>query len=100
MSNVVDFGQKRLEQRPHVHGKVICAGCKHEHDAILPAGTIDAECPSCGAFKCYHKHHALFPDGHIIYVCTTCDGELFSFSPEGQALCAGCGSNHMPWSEE
>jgi len=41
------------DHRPHVTGSVRCHKCKHEWVAVAPEGTMNLECPSCGAVGNY-----------------------------------------------
>lgn len=86
------------ERRPHLSGIFKCGACKKEWDGVAPVGTSSFECPFCGSERAYSKHHVSMPEGSLAYTCLSCDGYLFSFNLDGDALCAGCGISHEPWS--
>jgi hypothetical protein len=48
MGEIIDID----DYRPHWVGIAVCRDCKHEWEAIAPAGIVSGlECPNCGAMK-------------------------------------------------
>lgn len=83
MGSVTDINA----QKPHVSGKAKCLHCNHKWVAVIPAGGVDIECPSCSLFK-----------GALIGLTApnkswecSCGNDLFFISPDC-AICAKCGT--------
>lgn len=91
MAGVVDFASKKLEQGPHIAGKLHCLSCKHEWEAIAPVGTTAFECPICGLMRGTHKYLIGADDG-ITWACH-CGNKLFIISTRLNAICISCGTH-------
>lgn len=73
---------------PHMHGTAYCMNCKHEWNAVSPAGAVEFECIKCGAMKGVYKYAAL-PENTPIFQCN-CENLLFVVMEKG-IMCANCG---------
>lgn len=96
----VDLSDARQARTPHITGTCRCNRCSHEWEGVAPVGTLELECPDCGAMTGFFKQHIMTDVGSTRFVCNTCDGELFSVMADGSALCAGCGTTHWPYADE
>lgn len=72
---------------PHLSGRCVCLGCKHEWVGVVPVGVISMECPQCHLQKGVHVGIAV-PD--TAWQCGTCNALLFFMTPAG-AQCSVCG---------
>lgn len=70
----------------HGQGAAFCIACKHEWQAVAPTGTIDMECPACGA----HKGRWKFEFAPATAWHCLCGNPLFYMTTEGH-MCANCG---------
>jgi Zn finger protein HypA/HybF involved in hydrogenase expression len=87
---VIDFHQKKeeKEKNPHLEGKARCLDCKHEWEAVAPAGTEWLECPECHSIKGRFVYH-FEPETFTKWVCN-CGNDLFYATPDGY-FCPNCG---------
>lgn len=83
MGDIIDLSKKE----PHLSGKAICRGCGHEFVAVVPVGTVDFDCPECGANKAIYKNF-VFPDTDL-WQCN-CGNDLFVVT-KGYFMCIQCG---------
>ena len=90
--NVVDFAAHKLANSPHIKGEARCLVCKHEWQAVAPAGTYQLECPECKLHKGVFVALACSADDQAIWKCN-CGGIYYEARPHG-LLCIVCGLNH------
>ena len=97
MTNVTKLHNHRggNEDQPHTRGLARCVACKHEWEAIVPAGTIQFECPSCGLERGSYVYPAGLPDGQTRLECGNCGSQHFQIGYDDKGfyfgLCVGCG---------
>ncbi len=89
MSGVVDFAKAKQERSPHCRGTAFCMTCKHEWDAVWPAGTVDIECPACHSMRGRSKFDVV-PAAGSAWTCMICDNQLFTLLQD-RVHCPGCG---------
>jgi hypothetical protein len=91
---VVEF-KPRASSEEHISGEAICVGCKHQWVVVAPTGTVDLECPSCGAFRGVYKYPVVTKEGseEFVHSCGCKYFQLERIAPEeyGHLRCIGCG---------
>lgn len=88
MTAVVDLAAERSKRSTHIEGKALCIGCKHEWQAVAPAGTTWLECPECHAEKgIFRFRNMRIDEPH--WTCS-CGNDLFHVTPKG-TYCPNCG---------
>ena len=90
MTNVVDLGQRRIEQAPHSAGPARCLHCRHEWVAVVPAGSYHLECPSCGLMYGALIHAVHAAAGEYVIACSVCQCDLFFVMAPGVLRCHRC----------
>ena len=86
MGEVIDLDKRRFN--PTLSGKAICLCCKHEWVAVVPAGTIELECPECSTMKGVMKYPCS-PANRVVWECG-CGCQLMYMTPDG-CYCHVCG---------
>lgn len=93
MSKVLEFKRVEKEPEPEMEqwgqGLAFCLHCKHEWQAVAPAGTLNLECPECHTMKGKWKFEFYPRDDQDVRSCL-CGNQMFYLTPEGH-LCANCG---------
>lgn len=88
--SVVEFRRPPPDEptTPHLSGRCVCLGCKHEWVGVTPVGKHDGlECPACGLLKGVHVGIAYPVE---MWQCGTCSAVLFFITKDG-AQCSVCG---------
>lgn len=88
MGNVVQF-KPVFEELPHGTGEAFCLQCGAEWIAVVPAGTVNFECPQCHTEKGLMKL-PYAPPSHVLVRQCNCGNQFFWITPEGH-LCPNCG---------
>lgn len=89
--NVVDLNARRPS--PYLQGEAKCGQCSHQWRAVAPCGTVELECPKCGAYKGFFMTYMSSEDGVGRYTCNACQGQMYEIRDDG-ALCVTCGFIH------
>lgn len=90
--SVIPFARKPAPEEktvPHGTGPAFCIGCKHEWEAVAPAGVVELQCPACESMK--GRFRFLFDtyEGDRVWTCN-CGNDLFRVTERGR-LCVNCG---------
>lgn len=94
MSNVVGFPGRKNSTGAHITGPCVCVGCGHQWQGVAPVGTIDLECPACGALKGIWTLLIRLDEEHFYCPC----GNHFLHIIRSGAYCPNCG-RAWPWDE-
>lgn len=83
--------QLQPEPASYIQGQACCLACKHEWVAVVPAGTVFLECPSCGVHKGVTKYPCDVDSGRAHWVCN-CGCYYFFIDEDTKNIkCANCG---------
>lgn len=95
MTNVVSFQQAREERSPHYCGQAVCLQCRHEWEAVAPAGTTEMECPECSLLRGVWKYNFGPDEGDQYLICDCGNDHLSAYRRKGQVWvkCMACGSD-------
>lgn len=83
MGDLISLNSKK----PHLSGRALCLSCKHEWEAVAPAGTKELECPNC------HTEHGRFMYPIVreeLHWNCNCGNDLFHITPT-YCYCPVCG---------
>jgi hypothetical protein len=89
MSNIINFGEAKIKQSPHIFGTAYCVACKHTWEIVAQAGIKGFECPACHLDKGVLRYLVRPEEGSKVYECG-CDNDLFLVQPH-RILCISCG---------
>jgi hypothetical protein len=87
-----------LPQRtdPHLAGKAVCLGCRHEWVAVAPVGTVALTCPACGTNKGVMLNLVSVEEPMSVWTCN-CGCEIFKIVGDANkrfshVMCLHCGA--------
>jgi hypothetical protein len=88
VSELILLEREREEKKPHIQGPAICLACKHEWQAVVPAGAdvSKMQCPECATMRGTFATHIETAGSH--WNCS-CGNHLFAITAEG-VYCPCC----------
>lgn len=93
---VIELSKFREEKMPHSAGMARCMSCKHEHAAVVPAGTMFFSCPECGLEKATFIGPHVAQDGDSVWQCH-CGSQMFYITSAKGVVCHSCGIPAEGW---
>ena len=92
--SVIEFKRPESDEvcEPHLSGIAVCAACRHEWVAAVPAGVDLFECPGCHTHKGRMKHDCL-PASGVVWECG-CGCDMFRITGS-ETMCVNCGKGQV-----